>query len=192
MAFESFYAATEGQPPSSLALEAVAAVGAPGGRAIDIGSGAARDAVFLAQSGFETEAIDPNPAASAPEMPGLTFLREDAKTFERPAESYRLVLCNKVLPFVDGPGEIETVLAKIRKILASDGVAAFSLFGERDDWKNSAGVRTFTSGEAAGAIAAAGLRVTRFWEEEFEMAAAGATRPKHWHVFRYLATPTDR
>ena len=187
MAFEAFYAATEGQPPSSLALAAVKAIENPGGRALDVGSGAGRDAAYFAEQGFETEAIDPNPLAAVPEGSGISFRHEAAETFERPAGTYRLVLCNKVLPFITSPGGIEGVLAKISATLAPDGVAAFSLFGERDGWAGRPGVRVLASDEASTVIVAAKLHVLQRWEEEFEMAAAGANTPKHWHIVRYLA-----
>jgi 2-polyprenyl-3-methyl-5-hydroxy-6-metoxy-1,4-benzoquinol methylase len=143
--------------------------------------------VYLAECGFDVDAIDPNPAASVPAGSGISFSREGAENFERPDGSYRLVLCNKVLPFIASPGGIEMVLAKISRTLAPDGIAAFSLFGERDDWSGHVGVRTFTVAEAREAIAAAGLSVSQFWEQELDMAAAGATQPKHWHILRYLA-----
>lgn len=185
MAFEAFYSATTTRPPSRLAFWLSEAV-TPPGRALDIGCGAGVDAAFLAKLGFEVDAIEPNPSAPDVSGPGVRFSRAGVADFEAAPATYRAILCSNVLPFLFKPGEIEAALQRISALLAPGGMAAISLFGERDGWANLPHLRVVPSADAEELLAAAGLEVLKKEEVERDQKPVASDVEKHWHILRFL------
>lgn len=185
MAFEAFYSATTARPASRLARWLAERV-SPGGRALDIGCGSGADAAYLASLGFEVDAIEPNPAAPDVSGAGVRFSRAGALDFEAAPGTYRAILCSNVLPFLVAPGEIEAALRRISTLLAEDGLAALSIFGERDGWAGRADVRVVPAGQAEEMLLGAGLSRLEAEVAERDQKPAASDVEKHWHILRFL------
>src|ERR1035437_11048228 len=76
--FRKFIELTAGQPPRGLLARAAALVS---GVALDLGSGAGREGLYLAEHGFEVVAVDGEPAA-AKYLDGRDGVRFVASRFE--------------------------------------------------------------------------------------------------------------
>jgi tellurite methyltransferase len=105
------------------------------GAALDIGTGNGRDALFLAESGFDVTAVDISAAAKTMTHPCVRYVLADIVTF--PLQTYVLINASLVLPFIAR----ETFPAVWRRLvdsLSPGGVVAGHLSGTRD-WKVLAG-----------------------------------------------------
>jgi SAM-dependent methyltransferase len=71
-------------------------------------------------AGAEYNAVDVRPLRSSTVMPPLgRFLVMDARHMDLPAESFDLVICNNVLPFVV---EAKIMLTEMRRVLKPEGL----------------------------------------------------------------------
>ncbi len=121
-----------------------------GGRALDLGCGAGRESLFLAQHGYEVEAVDKDSAhveqldarARGGNLP-LKALNLKIEKFEILPHNYSLIIARHSLSFIP---DLPTVMSVIKNMvggLKSEGMVCFTLFGNRDGWTGRADMSFF-------------------------------------------------
>lgn len=121
-------------PPHSEVVEACRVI--EPGKALDMGCGPGRNALYLSQLGFDVTAIDANPGAigmlqSIVEQEGVDNV--EARVYDinqaNLGESYDFIACTVTLMFLD-PTRVEAVLADMQRCTRAGGhnliVAAMS------------------------------------------------------------------
>ena len=133
---EEYYWGTE---PNDLAAKAVERVDAPeDGVAVDVGAGEGRDAVFLAERGLRTYAVDPIPAGLAKterlaDERGVAVetVRADVNDLELP-ETVDLFYSVGTLQYLR-PDEREAQFGRFREATRSGGIHAVFAFVDHPD-----------------------------------------------------------
>ncbi|MBN8994133.1 MAG: class I SAM-dependent methyltransferase [Rhizobiales bacterium] len=176
-----------GDPPNTLATEAVAALGAERGRALDLGAGALADSRLLLRAGFAVTAVDcdPHSAALAGEVddPDFTFVAADIRDVAIAPGAYRLILALHLLPMFER-AEVDVLVPRIVAGLVPGGVLATTFFGTRDGWAGRRPKMTFLSRPGIEALFA-DLEPLSLAERSYDGTDATG-RPKRWQVFRCL------
>lgn len=112
-------------PPHSEVVQAVERVGP--GRALDMGCGSGRNALYLSRLGFDVTAIDANPGAigmlqSIVEQEGIGNI--DARQYDindaNLAGTWDFIVCTVTLMFLD-PERVEAVIADMQACTAAGG-----------------------------------------------------------------------
>lgn len=122
-------------PPNPLAEKYAPMV--MGGRAIDIGTGDGRNALFLASNGLRVDAIDINQNAidalkKRSEELNIELHAEKIDVREFPFnDTYDLILAIQSLIFMK-KSEFETIISKIKKSLNDGGITIISSFTTAD------------------------------------------------------------
>lgn len=100
------------------------------GKALDVGAKHFKDAIRLAQLGFEVTTIEPNEEDGQYDKNVINVKKklEDAKL-----SSYDVIIANNVLPFTDDP---LIQLNRLFQALNNGGVISFTLFGEKHEWQH--------------------------------------------------------
>lgn len=195
----------EGAPPREQLVRAVpharpALDGTPP-RALDIGCGPGREALFLVRAGYEVVAFDPYPImiertrdlfareAAGPESARLvrlerTTLEEFAPSLE--PSSFDLVHAGFVLPFVL-PERFEECFSSITRCLRAGGVLCCQFFGRDDEFIRAAkpGTMSCQSREEIDTLLS-NFDILEF-EESNRQGRVGRGREKWWHVFHVTA-----
>ncbi len=137
--FDAQYAAEKcywGTEPDEALEEHIGLI--PVGRALDLGVGEGRNALWLAGRGFDVEGIDSSEAAvrkflDLAEQAGLTVqgTAADLRQFPIPLETYKLILSTATLHFLR-PTDLWVVIDKIKQGLAPGGVAYLTAFTTDD------------------------------------------------------------
>jgi hypothetical protein len=134
--WDEFNENTKNNPPRSLCQEAVELV-AVKNRALDVGAGALNDAKYLLSKGFNVLAIDFNPSvitiAATIDNTRLQATVVNLEEFRPPPNTFDYVNAMFVLPFIK-TNTFNDVFDGLYGSLAQDGVMAFQLFGDQDDW----------------------------------------------------------
>jgi len=110
----------------------------PKGKALDLGIGEGRNALFLAKNGFEVEGTDIsqeavkrcNELAQREKLPVRAEVA-DVREFHIPEGTYTCIICAYVLPFLKR-GEAEALIGRIKAGLAPGGVAYVAAFTTDD------------------------------------------------------------
>lgn len=200
-----YLAGNEGAPPREHLMRALPHVPRGGGsgrpRALDVGCGPGREALLLAQLGFEVVAFDPYPEmlertrallASEPDGEGLARLvRLERATLEDfasslTASSFDLVHAGFVLPFVL-PVRFDDCFSKLSACLRPGGILCGQFFGRDDEFIRSAEAGTMSCHDRADLDRLlAPFEVVEI-EEINRQGRIGKGRDKWWHVFHVTA-----
>lgn len=200
-----YLAGNEGAPPREhlvRAVERCAPLVGPGRpRALDIGCGPGREALFLVRRGFEVVAFDPYPemlvrAADlfAGEADGAELLRSvrfEHATLEAFAPtlgraSFDLVHAGFVLPFVL-PQRFDACFASLVACMRTGGVFCGQFFGREDEFIRSAEAGTMSSHDRADLDRMLQPFEVLEIEEVNRQGRIGKGREKWWHVFHVTA-----
>lgn len=189
----AYYAKTGGRPPREtlmFALDRFDEDPPDAARlAVDLGSGAGRDAIEMLRRGWRVLAIDAEPDAidalkARADLPpdadlaGLVSRFEDATWPECDLvnSSFALPLC--------APSDFGGLWQRIETSLRPGGRFAGQLYGERDSWSGREGM-TFQSRTEVERLLA-GFDIEYFVEEEDDSTTPRG-EAKHWHVFHIVA-----
>jgi hypothetical protein len=158
--------------------------------AIELGSGAGRDALHLLQEGWRVFAVEK-------EIAGLTMLEKDlpqdlrerfspmAKSFEELTELPKadFVYASFSLPFCE-PAAFPRLWSLIDSSLGTGGHFVGNFFGPEDDWAKDVQLSIHSEQETRALFK--DYEILQ-WHEKKEMAATAAGIQKHWHVFTVMA-----
>jgi SAM-dependent methyltransferase len=209
-----YLAGNEGAPPREQLVRAVALVErrdrrdrrdrddtAHKLRALDVGCGPGREALFLARAGFDVVAVDPYPemlaharkliasdsdAASLEDVVRFerATLEECAATLE--AASFDLIHAGFVLPFVL-PEFFDCCFAQLAKALRPGGIFCGQFFGANDEFIQTAQPGTMSCHTLADIHRLlTGFELLEV-EEINRSGRVGRGREKWWHVFHVTA-----
>lgn len=184
-----YFAATLAKPLHPLFLELEPHL-PPTGRAVDLGCGVGHAVVWLAEKGWEVEAVDINPEALLIVSERLTDeTRPRVKLSESMLEevslapgAYDLVVAAFSLFFIRSRADFYRVWAKIGAALKPGGLFLGTFMGPHDDWASLCIVDSRPEVE----------RLLSEWqvlhlEEADQDGATSQGTPKHWHVFHVIA-----
>jgi tellurite methyltransferase len=154
--------------------------------AIDLGSGALNDSIFLLREGFrKVIALDREPVAEeiAVTLPHERFeyVISPLETFDFPV-TFDLVNAQYSLPFIN-PEQFESVFYKIISALNDSGIFVGQFFGDRDGWTLNDKM-TFHSKEQVAKLLS-GYEIILLEEKENDRPTASGNM-KHWHVFDFI------
>ena len=185
--WSSYFEATKGRPPQRLLMEGANYVPSKGA-ALDLGSGALQDTIFLLKIGFgHVIALDQELVAA--EVAGIlpsarfSYLQSTFEEFVFPERAFELVNAQYALPFVD-PQQFDRVFRAIVASLKPGGIFTGQIFGDRDEWSDDPGMNFHPINDARAIFSS--LDLLEFREDEGPgKTAMGDT--KHWHVFHVIA-----
>ncbi len=184
--WQNYFEKTKSKPPRPLLVKALPFV-KERRKALDLGSGALNDTVFLLKQGFEhVTAVDREPVAKeiAAALPAdrFEYVIATFETFPFPTKTFDLVNAQYALPFI-APEKFAEVFANITNSLVEGGVFTGQLFGDRDGWSAKPGMTFHTLAQAKELLS--GLEILSFEEEENDQPTAAGVM-KHWHVFHFV------
>jgi SAM-dependent methyltransferase len=185
--WEDFYKFTKGRPPWPRVIKAVSLLTRKE-RALELGSGAGRDTLYLLDQGLHVTAVDKDQHAIAilAQLPqqNLRLVQSSFEDFQFEPETYDLVSAQFALPFI--PREkIDEVFVRVKDAIAPDGIFVGQLFGIHDEWNTAGRSMTFLTREQSLKLLR-GLEIIEFVEEDVDGHMANGS-PKHWHVFHVIA-----
>ncbi len=185
--WKDFYKFTKGRPPWPLLVNAVSLVSHKE-RALELGSGAGRDTVYLLEQGFHVTAVDKDPHAMTilAELPqqNLRLVQSAFEDFTFEPDTYDLVSAQFALPFT-ARGKFDVVFARMKNSVQPGGIFVGQLFGMHDEWNTPDSRMTFLTREQAEELFK-DISIIEFNEVEEDGHVANGT-PKHWHVFHIIA-----
>ncbi len=153
------------------------------GRALDLGCGRGADAVNFAKAGFTVEAVDKDAeAVSEIKDPNITTIVSEIEGFKITKENYSLISCQYVLHFLSKEST-ETVIREMVDGTSPKGIIAFTLLGEKDEWRDK--WSTWTKEAALDFIAKLPVKIRKTITEE----GSGQTKAgviKYWHVLNFV------
>jgi uncharacterized UPF0146 family protein len=149
-----------------------------GGRALDLGAGDLKFSSKFQEFGYSLDAVDIKDIVA---IPGVNIFKQDMMTFD--IKNYDLILARNSLPFTDAKAMIKKIAGGLNK----NGVAFFTLFGLKDDWKERPDINFIDYQEAIDFIQACGLSIyRRSTEEGYGPTMKGDI--KYWHMHSFLCT----
>jgi len=165
------------------------------GKAIDLGCGVGHAVVWLAEKGWEVEAVDGNPDALQTVSERLSdATRRRVKLSESMLEdvslapqSYDLVVAAFSLFFIRSREDFDRVWAMIGAALKPGGLLLTTLMGPNDDWAKDMLVHDQSSVDEL----LSDWHVLVLDEAEQDGYTSQGT-PKHWHVFHVIAQKPTR
>jgi len=185
--WEDFYKFTKGRPPWPQVIKAVSLLPRKE-RALELGSGAGRDTVYLLEQGMHVTAVDKDPHAIAilAQLPqqNLRLVQSLFEDLKLEPETYDLASAQFALPFVPKEKFAE-VFVRVKDAISPGGIFVGQLFGIHDQWNTPGSTMTFLTREQALELLR-GLEIIEFDEEDVDGHVANGS-PKHWHVFHVLA-----
>lgn len=159
-------------------------------QALDLGAGALNDTRFLIREGFHVIILDNEPGVSdiAKQLPEekIGLVIAPFSEYEFPNETFDFITAQFSLPF-QSKEDFFKVFPKIIRSLKKDGVVAFNLFGDKDDWNKQAFKDRFfiEKIELEKLLREANVIVIKDEESEWNgKTAAGDI--KHWHTFEVI------
>ena len=154
------------------------------GRALDLGCGKGGDTENFVKEGFLVDAVDSDPESIKvlPISPQITPILSKIEDFDVLENTYHLISCQYVLHFLDK--EIsKKILEKMIAGALTEGVIAFTLLGENDEWKDK--WTTWTKDEADRFLINFPVKIHKTIVEE-GMGQTKAGKLKYWHVLHYV------
>jgi SAM-dependent methyltransferase len=111
------------------------------GRALDLGCGIGRESLFLAQHGYQVEAVDKDAAhtkslsarAREDDLP-VRVSTTRIEQFEILSQRYSLIVAKHSLPFIADAAVVMRIIKNMVGGLKAEGLVCFTLFGNRDGW----------------------------------------------------------
>jgi len=156
--------------------------------ALDLGSGALNDSIFLIKEGFEKViAVDKEqaPAGITSMLPDgrFDYVNSPFESFDFQPGAFDLINAHYSLPFID-PDRFDEVFKKILGSLAEGGIIVGQLAGNRDGWSSNPNITCHTKEEVRSLLAE--VKISLLEEDEHDGPTA-AGRMKHWHLFHFIA-----
>jgi len=145
---------------------------------LDLGCGNGMDSDFFKGIGYEVTSVDSNTAYKG-------AIKADIKDFNIETGKYGVIICNNVLPFITDREVVKEIIIRISKGLADKGVAALSVFGQKDDWTSKKNMSFFAPEEISAYLDSIGVNVI----EKVVTEGYGKTmngEVKYWEVIRFL------
>lgn len=181
-----YFKNTQGRPVRPLLIKALDFVKNKG-TALDLGSGALNESVFLLRDGFKKViALDKvNVAAEiAKELPKdrFEYVITSFEDFKYPENYFDLINAQFALPFIS-PGSFDRVFKDIYNSLRPGGILTGQFFGDRDEWKNNSSMTFFSLKDSKKILSH--FKILSFQEEEKDKTTA-AGEMKHWHIFHFV------
>jgi len=183
--WKEYFERTRDKLPRPLLVKALAYVSSRDA-AIDLGSGALNDSIFLLKEGFrKVVAVDKEPVAKeiAEHLPRdqFEYVISPLESFEFPA-TYDLINAQYSLPFIK-PGEFDVTFQRIASAVKEGGILVGQFFGDKDEWRSDSTMNFHTKERAVNLLS--GLEILLFEEKENDRPTA-AGELKHWHVFDFI------
>ena len=166
----------------------------PGSRVIDLGTGTGRHAIFLAERGYEVDAIDASPRAIAELRSllagsGLPIQAEvrDACSTDIDFTRYSVVICTFVLHFLPA-ARASALLARARAEAPPGTLHAISVITAQGEFLGLSVEGQFypEPGEVADEYRAAGWTVHHAWDAEIDAKAKRADGSAMRNVVSFL------
>jgi cyclopropane fatty-acyl-phospholipid synthase-like methyltransferase len=136
---------TANNPPRKLCQEAVGLVEHKD-FALDVGAGALNDTKYLLSLGFTVKAVDYNPSvhnlATDINSQRLSVEVSSLEDYNPPKNTFNYINAMFTLPFVK-PEYFKEVFGRLYESLADNGIMAFQLFGDKDQWADTTGEDRF-------------------------------------------------
>jgi tellurite methyltransferase len=185
MDWNNYLEKTQNRTVQPLLLEALQYVKNPT-LALDLGAGALNDSRYLADLGFEVDAVDSNPGSANYLKDTDTHIHlhmASFAAFEYEPLKYSLVSAQYSLPF-QPQDEFPITFSKILASLQKEAIITFQLFGKEDSWCGREDVSFHDKEEVQELLR--GMQVHKFSEEKHTGTTAMGNE-KHWHVFKIIA-----
>ena len=179
---EIYYKKHKDREPRPLAMRAISECEGKS-RALDLGAAPFVESKALRDAGFKVVAVDNNPNAVDYIPDGIEFVKKNMKDVSFPEGSFDLINAQYSLPFLEDSNEVSSMIKKIIKMLAPQGVFVGTLFGLNDDWANKDDVVCLSKSDI-DLLLPKSQRVL-FREEEFDGKTALRSN-KHWHVYSFI------
>jgi tellurite methyltransferase len=165
----------------------------PSGRAIDLGCGVGHAVVWLAEKGWEVEAVDGNPEAlqivsnrlTDVTRPRVKLSESMLEDVELAPQTYDLVVAAFSLFFIRSREDFDQVWEVIRAALKPGGLLMTTLMGPHDDWAGRCIVHDASEVESL----LSNWQVLHLEEADQDGATSQGT-PKHWHVYHVIVRKT--
>lgn len=180
---------TKNRQPVNYLMEAVKNLNDLKGNALDLGCGSGIDSKYIAENGFNVEAIDFDKNAIKQtklicKNLSVKIIQEDIKKFNIKNNFYNLIISWNTLPFLTKK-ESEKILADIQNGLISGGIFVFSIFGIEDEWAKIYKEMSFWTVEELKKTLSE-MKFIKFLEEKQKgPTASGET--KFWHKIQAIA-----
>ena len=184
--WKKFAEATKNRKPVGFLVEAVEKIGVPPGCALDLGCGAGVDAKYLAEKGFNVEAVDLSADCIKQtkitcDGLGVEIIKKDVSKFAIEKEKYSVILSWNLLSFLK-KRDTNKVFKNIRNGLTSGGAFVFSIFGPEDAFAKTKADMSFWN-VADFKKAMSGLKFIKILEvKEEKTGVTGIT--KFWHLIQ--------
>lgn len=189
MSWEEYFKKFAGRPPRPQLTEALGRIGKPS-VAVELGSGAGRDALHLLQEGWQVYAFEKEAA-------GLNMLGKDLpadlrsrffpmeKSFEEISELPQndFTYASFSLPFCK-PESFTQLWSAVEKSLKPGAYFAGNFFGPSDEWAKHGDLSIHSEADLHTLFK--DYEILQ-WHEKNEMGPTAAGIMKHWHVFTILA-----
>lgn len=141
------------------------------GKALDIGPKHFKDAVALAQLGFDVDTIEPTVEDG---RHAIRITNKKAKLEDVMLKNYDVIIANNVLPFTD---DAEKQLNRLYDALNPGGVMAFTLFGRDHEWKHLS--------LSAEPVVPQWIKTVNK-REVIGMVPTYSGKPAYWHSYEYI------
>jgi len=109
------------------------------GKALDIGAGEGRNAIYLAQKGFEVYAIDPDKDAlekidERRASEGVTIITSVGTIDDLDTNSaYDFIVCNMVLHFLRSRAEVTRAVSRMKQITRPNGINVIAAYTDKNE-----------------------------------------------------------
>ena len=157
------------------------------GRVLDLGVGKGEDSTVLAEMGYDVEAVDRDPKLSEEDLksPRIQVVKEDILNFQIEPNKYAIIIAKNVLPFLNTPEDVFTILSRMSDGAQSRGIIYFTLFGPRDGWRGSKNMSFIEYEDAVSFINSLPLEIQHMSTEEgYGLKMDGEI--KYWHIHKFL------
>ena len=186
--WKAYYDAVANRSPRKTILTALAAFKQPG-VAIDLGCGDGRDTVEILRQNWAVLAIDKEPEAiqrlRAHPIVNRDRLATQIISFEQLQlpQPVDLINASFSLPFCS-PDDFPYLWNQIYNSLVPGGRFCGHLFGDRDSWKNSKLINTFTLQQVETLLQPYAIELL---EEEEHPGKTPLGEDRYWHIFHIVA-----
>lgn len=161
--------------------------------ALDLGSGAGRDTVFLLGAGFDkVVAVDSHPEgakliAHVPEdlQAHLEFVPSRFDEFEFGDARYDLINAQFSLPF-NATETFHRMFSSLKASLKPGGIFVGNFFGDRDEWNTPADNRFYLTKDQVVALFS-DMEMVAFEEVDDPRGVTATGSKKRWHWFEVTA-----